>query len=594
MEVRATFDMEITQLIKEGIAKAVNELYEHDVQMSEVQVSPTRKEIEGDFTVVVFPFTRAAKKAPPVLAAELGDFLVKNVADIASFGVIKGFLNLTLSEAYWSKFLEGIVAQENYGKHDATGKTSVVEFSSPNTNKPLHLGHVRNILLGWSMSKVLEMAGDEVKRVQIINDRGIHICKSMLAWQKFGNGETPESTGMKGDHLIGKYYVKFSSLEKEQKAALKAEGSDSEPQILTEAREMLRKWEANDPEIRQLWEMMNGWVYAGFGETYENLGVRFDKLYYESNTYLLGKDMIEKGLEKDVFYKEEDGSVWANLEDVKLDKKIVLRSDGTSVYVTQDLGTAQERYKDFEMDASIYVVGDEQDYHFNVLFEILKRLGESYAEGLHHLSYGMVELPSGKMKSREGTVVDADDLMKEVVGIAKSESLERGDVSGLTGERQQEAWRRIGMAALKFHMIRVTPRKKMLFDPQESVDIQGQSGPFVQYSYVRTKSVLAKAGDWSGDILAYQTPQPQEKDLLMIIRKYPDTIKEAAKNYDPSLIANYTYELAKSYNKFFHDIPILRAETEAAKAFRLQLTKVVGEVLTSALDLLGIEVPERM
>ncbi len=587
--------MEITQSIKEAVAKAVSELYQHEVQESEVQVTPTRKEFEGDYTVLVFPFTRAAKKAPPVLAEELGNYLTENVDDIAGFNVIKGFLNLVISEAYWAKFLLSVAAQEDYGKHASNGKKAVVEYSSPNTNKPLHLGHIRNILLGWSMSQIFDAAGYEVKRVQIINDRGVHICKSMLAWQKYGEGNTPESLGKKGDHLVGEYYVVYNNEEKEQRAALEAAGDcDGEPQILQEAREMLRKWEANDPETRKLWATMNGWVYAGFNETYKNLGVSFDKLYYESETYLLGKDMIEKGLDKGVFYKESDGSVWTDLTDAKLDKKIVLRSDGTSVYLTQDLGTAQLRYEDYHMDKSIYVVGDEQDYHFNVLFELLKRLGESYADGLYHLSYGMVELPSGKMKSREGTVVDADDLMQEVVSIAREESLERGDVSGLTGERQEEAWRRIGMAALKFHMIRVTPRKKMLFDPKESVDIQGQSGPFVQYSYVRTKSVLAKAGDWDIDISAYQTPQPQEKELLTIIRKYPDTILEAAKNYDPSLIANYAYELAKSYNKFFHDVPILRAETEAGKGFRLTLTQVVGRVLTSALDLLGIEVPERM
>jgi len=587
--------MEITQLIKEAVVKAVSELYGQAVQEREVQIAPTRKEFEGNYTVVVFPFTKAAKKAPPAIAEELGTYLTENVADISGFNVIKGFLNLTISESYWAKYLESISAQENYGKYMPNGKTAVVEYSSPNTNKPLHLGHIRNILLGWSMSQILDAAGYDVKRVQIINDRGIHICKSMLAWQKFGEGQTPESLHKKGDHLVGQYYVVYNNEEKEQRAKLEAAGdSDTEPQILQEAREMLLKWEAKDPEIRQLWETMNGWVYAGFEETYKNLGVSFDKLYYESETYLLGKSIIEEGLAKNVFYTEKDGSVWIDLEDVKLDKKIVLRSDGTSVYMTQDLGTAQERYKDFQMDTATYVVGDEQDHHFKVLFEILKRLGEPYADKLYHLSYGMVGLPSGKMKSREGTVVDADDLMAEVVNIAREESLERGDVSGLTPEQQQESWRRIGMAALKYHMIRVTPRKKMLFDPKESVDIQGQSGPFIQYSYVRTKSVLAKAGEWDIDISTYQNPQPQEKDLLMLIRKYPDTIIEAAKNYDPSLIANYAYELSKSFNKFFHDVQILRAETQAGKGFRLTLTQMVGRVLTSALDLIGIEVPERM
>ncbi len=587
--------MEITQLIRTEVSKAVKALYDYSVDEPDVLLNPTRKEIEGDYTVVVFPFTKAAKKAPPVIAEELGNYLTEHVEDISGYTTIKGFLNLNVNDAYWSKFLSDIATQENYGYHTSNGRKVVVEFSSPNTNKPLHLGHVRNILLGWSMSRIFEASGYDTKRVQIINDRGIHICKSMVAWQKFGEGRTPESMSRKGDHLVGEYYVMYNNEEKEQRAALEAaDNGDDEPAILQEARELLLKWEDNDSDTRELWKTMNGWVYTGFDETYKNLGVNFDKIYYESETYLLGKDTIEKGLEKNIFYKKDDGSVWIDLEDAKLDHKLVLRSDGTSVYITQDIGTAEERYRDYEMEKSIYVVGNEQDYHFKVLFEILKRLEEPYAEGLYHLSYGMVELPEGKMKSREGTVVDADDLMTEVVQVAKEESLERGDVGSLSEERQQEIWRRIGMAALKYHIIRVTPRKKILFDPKESVDIQGQSGPFVQYAYVRTHSVLNKAGEWNADMTNYTTAQPQEKELLMLIRKYGDVIADAAKNYDPSLVANYVYDLAKSFNKFYHDIPILKAESEAAKGFRLTLTQTVGKVLTSALDLLGIEVPERM
>ncbi len=587
--------MEITQLIKAEMVNAVEHLYKHSIKENDVLLNATRKEFEGDYTVVVFPFTKIARKAPPAVAEELGNYLVDNVELVEGFNIIKGFLNLSISGAYWAKFLLQIAAQEDYGSLAANGEKVVIEYSSPNTNKPLHLGHIRNNLLGWSMSKMLEKAGFDVKRVQIINDRGIHICKSMLAWKKFGNGETPESSGMKGDHLVGKYYVLYNNEEKKQKEALKAAGKENEEAaILQEARQMLLKWEENDPEVRDMWNMMNGWVFSGFNETYERLGVSFDKLYYESNTYLLGKNAIEQGLKKEIFYKKDDGSVWIDLEDAKLDQKLVLRSDGTSVYMTQDIGTAQERYSDYKMDKSIYVVGDEQDYHFKVLFEILKRLGESYAEGLYHLSYGMVELPEGKMKSREGTVVDADDLMTQVVQIAKEESLERGDVSDLSEEKQQEIWRRIGMAALKYHMIRVSPRKTMIFDPKESVDIQGQSGPFIQYSCVRVNSVLKKAGEWDADMLQYTTPEEQEKNLLVMLQRYSHVVEEGVKNYDPSLIANYAYELSKSFNKFYHDINILKSPDGETKAFRLVLTKVVGRTLESALDLLGIQVPERM
>ncbi|MFN7116400.1 MAG: arginine--tRNA ligase [Saprospiraceae bacterium] len=617
----------ITNIIQENVIHAIHTLYGQSVAPAQVQLAPTRKEFEGDYTLVTFPFTKLAGKKPEEVGEELGNFLVEQVAEIQSFNVIKGFLNLSVSDHFWINFLEDIYSEYNFGQHPANGKKVLVEFSSPNTNKPLHLGHIRNILLGWSCYKILQAAGYDVNRVQIVNDRGIAICKSMLAWQKYGNGATPESTGVKSDHFVGDYYVMFEQkFQEEYKAWQQSEAAKSIfenkkkadqdesiffkeykntyfnelSQLGREAREMLLRWEAGDPETVALWKQMNGWVYHGFDETYHKLGVEFDKLYYESDTYLLGKDIIEDGLARGIFYKKPDGSVWIDLTAAKLDHKLVLRSDGTSVYITQDLGTARLRYDDFGMDKAVYVVADEQNYHFQVLFEILKRLGEPYAEGLHHLSYGMVDLPTGKMKSREGTVVDADDLVAEVIAEARENSKERDTLADLSISEQEDILRKIGLAALKFFIIKVTPQKRMTFDPKESVDLQGQTGPYVQNAYVRIQSVLRKAEmeGWDNDRLsvsaAYQKLETDEKDLIAQLYVFPDLIKEAAAAYDPSTIANYCYNLAKSYHKFYHDYSILRAETEEAVAFRLKLCQAIANVLRFGMDLLGIEMLEKM
>jgi len=624
----ATTAAHITTTIQEQVLKAVKELYGETVPTKQVQVSVTRKEFVGDYTVVTFPFTRVAKKKPEEIGEDLGNYLVANVEEVKTFNVIKGFLNLVIDDAFWAGFLEQIYEQPNYGQHEARDEKVMVEFSSPNTNKPLHLGHIRNILLGWATSKILSAAGYDTIRVQVVNDRGIAICKSMLAWQKFGNGETPESVGEKSDHFVGRYYVLFEKkfqeeyktwqqtpeaqaifAEKHKKdqdeaaffKAFKNTYFNDFSQLGAEAREMLRQWEAGDPDTVALWKQMNGWVYEGFEKTYQKLGVEFDKYYYESDTYLLGKDIIKDGLEQGVFYKKEDGSVWIDLTDAKLDEKIVLRSDGTSVYITQDMGTARLRYEDFGAKRMIYVVADEQNYHFQVLFETLKRLGEPYAEGLYHLSYGMVDLPTGKMKSREGTVVDADDLIAEVIAEAKNNSQERDTLSELPEEEQAEILRKVGMAALKFFIIKVTPQKRMVFDPKESVDLQGQTGPYVQNAYVRIQSVLRKAdelgirnselGSHSKD---YATLETDEKDLIAQLYTFPALIEEAAQTYDPSIIANYCYNLAKAYHKFYHDYSILKAESEAARAFRIKLCQAIAHVLAFGMDLLGIEMPARM
>ncbi len=584
--------MDITLIIREQVVEAVKNLYQAEVTKESVLLNPTRKEFDGDYTVVVFPYSKAARKRPDMIGDELGKYLVEHVELIDNYNVIKGFLNLSIGNAYWSKFLHELSNLENYGYQKPNGKKIIVEFSSPNTNKPLHLGHVRNILLGWSTSKIKEAAGFEVIKTQIINDRGVHICKSMVAWEKYANGETPASSGMKGDKLIGKYYVTYNTVAEEQEKELE---DGKEPPILTEARAMLKKWEANDPDVRALWAKMNSWVYAGFDETYANLGVTFDHIDYESNTYLLGKDVINKNLEKGIFYRKDDGSVWIDLEDAKLDHKLVLRSDGTSVYMTQDIGTAQQRYEKFKMDSMAYVVGDEQNYHFKVLFEILDRLGESYASDLVHLSYGMVDLPTGKMKSRTGTVVDADDLIEEVIQEARTNSEERGALE-VSEEEKLEIWRRIGLAALKYHILKVHPKKRIIFNPAESVDLQGQTGPYIQNAFVRVSAVFRKfATDLDESLLLKYTDIEQaEKDILLLIRQFPEVITSAAKNYDPSEVAHFAYDLAKTYHKFYHDISILRAETEEAKAFRLVLSKVVASVLKTAMNLLGIEMPERM
>lgn len=618
--------MSITEIIQNGTVQAIREIYGETITADQITMNVTRKEFEGDYTVVTFPFTRFAKKKPGEIAEDLGSYLVKNIPQIDRFNVVQGFLNLVVSDRFWREFLLETAENEAYGKQPSNGRKVMIEYCSPNTNKPLHLGHIRNILLGWSCSKLYEAAGYDVVKVQVINDRGIAICKSMLAWQKWGEGATPESTGTKSDHFVGDYYVLFEKKFREeyetwQQAAQgqavfseKHKPEQSREQFFKdfkntyfneysalgrEAREMLQAWEANDPATLELWQKMNGWVYEGFEATFEKLGVSFDKYYYESETYLLGKDLVEQGLASGVFYKKDDGSVWVDLTDAKLDHKVVLRSDGTSVYITQDLGTAQQRYHDFGAEKMVYVVADEQNYHFQVLFEILKRLGEPYAGGLHHLSYGMVDLPTGKMKSREGTVVDADDLIAEVIQEATSESKERGEIASLPKEEQDEIIRKIALAALKFHIIKVQPKKRMVFDPKESVDLQGQTGPHIQYAYVRIKSVLRKAADLGtegGRQLAenYGPIQPQEKELLSLVYRFPDVITSAATDYDPSAVANYCYELAKAFHKFFTDLSILKAESEEAKAFRLELCRAVANVLKTGMELLGIEMPERM
>ena len=616
--------MDLIGNLEEGITQAIESLYGSKIEKKIISLSPTKKEFDGDYTLVVFPFTKLAKKAPPAIAEEIGIHLKENLDLVTDFNVIKGFLNLTINNSFWFNFLSENADNGSYGNGLPKGNKVMVEFASPNTNKPLHLGHIRNILLGWSTSKILKAAGNEVFNVQIINDRGIAICKSMLAWSKFGNGETPQSSGKKGDHLVGKYYVEF---EKHFKAEYSAwmetetakevfltdskEGQDEAgffkkykekyfneySKLGKEAKAMLLKWEAGDEETVALWKKMNGWVYEGFDVTYDKLGVSFDKLYYESDTYLLGKEMIDKGLKDKVFYQKEDSSVWCDLTDAKMDHKIVLRSDGTSVYMTQDIGTAHLRYEDFGVNSMIYTVADEQNYHFKVLFEILKRLGEPYAEGLHHLSYGMVDLPTGKMKSREGTVVDADDLIAEVIGEARSNAAERGELADISKEEQEEIYRKIGLAALKFFIIKVNPKKRMTFDPKESVDLQGQTGPYVQNAYVRIHSVLRKADMDNIDFSLsgnYKSIGDQEKELLNQLFQFPDIIQSAAANYDPSEIANYCYALAKGFHKFYHDFSILKAESEEAKSFRIQLSKFVANALKKGMDLLGIEMPNRM
>jgi arginyl-tRNA synthetase len=613
----------LPEILQAGVQAALTALYDVDGQSQDITLQTTRKEFEGEFTVVTFPLTRVARKKPDEIASDLGAYLKEHLPEVSDFNVIKGFLNLVIAPTYWRDFLLDGPQDPAFGQGAKKEETVVVEFSSPNTNKPLHLGHVRNILLGWSSSQLLEAAGYEVKKVQIINDRGIAICKSMLAWERFGEGATPESTGTKSDHFVGDYYVLFEQKFREEYAAWQQgdaakamlsehKKEDQDPAAFwkgfknkyfneystlgADAQEMLRRWEAGDEEVVALWKKMNGWVYAGFEETYERLGVHFDKLYYESNTYLLGKDMVDKGLSTSVFQKREDGSVYADLTDAKLSEKTLMRADGTSIYVTQDLGTARLRYDDFGAKRMVYVVADEQNHHFRTLFELLKRLEEPYADGLFHLSYGMVDLPSGRMKSREGTVVDADDLMNEVIHEARLASQERSATEGLSEAEQEDIIRQIGMAALKFHIIKVGPQKRMVFDPKESVDMQGQTGPYVQNAYVRTQAVWRKAG-LDRDVSAaadYQDLAPAERDLAAQLYAYPNLIQEAAESYDPSIVAMYCYELAKNLHKFWHDHSILNAETEAAVAFRLKLCKAVGNVLKSGMKLLGIEVPSRM
>ena len=582
--------------LEQNISKALNELYSVQV---EPELQETRKEFDGDVTLVVFPFVRAAKKKPEEVAEELGNKLLE-LSAIADFNVVKGFLNLTLDRSVYVDQFKTFASDPHFGLPTPGSKGAyIVEYSSPNTNKPLHLGHIRNNLLGYSVAEILKANGVAVSKVQIINDRGIHICKSMLAWQEYGNGETPESTGLKGDHLVGKYYVKFDQVYKEEMKRLLDEGKTGDeakklaPSLL-KAQEMLLKWEQGDAEVVTLWKTMNNWVYTGFNSTYTKLGVDFDKNYYESQTYVLGKDDVNKGLESGVFYKKDDGSVWIDLEDEGLDHKLVLRSDGTSVYMTQDIGTAIQRFKDFEAKGMTYVVGNEQDYHFKVLFLILSKLGYPWAEQLHHLSYGMVDLPSGKMKSREGTVVDADDLIDGMVADAEAISKELGKLDGLEIAAQKELFTTLGLGALKYFILKVDPKKRMLFNPAESIDFNGHTGPFIQYAYARIQSLQRKAPESSELDWSTLTLNEDETIVIKSLLQFSDVVDQAARNFSPAVLANYTYELVKKYNGFYQNNSILKAESEQSIAFRLLLSKKVGEVIKASMNCLGIQVPNRM
>jgi arginyl-tRNA synthetase len=586
--------------IIEAVVKAIKDLYQTDIAAKDINLQETRKEFEGQVTLVTFPYTKLSRKGPEQTGGEIGEYLQRNVPEISAFNVIKGFLNISFADSFWLDKLNNEILLEDFAVAEPNGKKVMVEYSSPNTNKPLHLGHIRNNLLGFSVAQILDAAGYEVVKTNLVNDRGIHICKSMLAWREFGQGETPESSGLKGDHLAGKYYVWFDKAYKQQILELVEEGQTEDEAkknapLIKEAQLMLQKWEAGDEDTINLWKTMNGWVYAGFAETYKTLGVAFDKYYYESNTYLLGKDIIEEGLAKGVFFKKEDGSVWIDLTEDGLDQKLVLRADGTSVYITQDLGTAQLKYADFNMDESIYVVGNEQDYHFKVLFLILQKLGKEWAKGLYHLSYGMVDLPSGKMKSREGTVVDADDLMADMFKTAAETTEAMGKVDGFSEEDKNKLYRTIGMGALKYFLLKVDPKKRLLFDPKESIDFQGHTGPFIQYTHARIKSVLSKA-NYSATTSASDVDVlgGVERDLIVLLSKFPETIAEAAAGHSPALVANYVYELAKLYNKFYHESPIMQAENESLKQFRLQLSAASAKVISKGMALLGIDVPERM
>lgn len=592
--------MNIQTLIEAKVKEGFLSLY--SVEIPTVEFQATRKDFEGDITVVVFPLLRYKKGNPAQIGEDLGNYLVDHVQEIKGFNVVKGFLNLVIDDSFYLNFFNEIFSNLTYGHVSEGTQAVMVEYSSPNTNKPLHLGHVRNNLLGYSVAEILKASGKKVYKTQIINDRGIHICKSMLAWKKYGNGETPESTGLKGDKLVGNYYVKFDQEYKKEIAELIVTGvseEDAKKQApsLIEAQEMLLKWEAGNKETVALWKMMNSWVYDGFEVTYKNMGVDFDTLYYESDTYLLGKDIIEEGLSNGVFFKKEDGSVWCDLTEDGLDEKLVLRSDGTAVYMTQDIGTAIQRVKDFsDINGMVYTVGNEQEYHFKVLFLILKKLGFSWAEQLYHLSYGMVDLPSGKMKSREGTVVDADDLMIEMASTAKSISQELGKLEGYSDTEKEELYSIIGMGALKYFLLKVDPRKRILFDPKESVDFQGNTGPFIQYTYARIQSILRKADfDYSSTQSELEMElHIKEKELIKQLEAYPEVVQQAAANYSPAVIANYTYDLVKEFNSFYQNVSILGEENETKKIFRVQLSNKVADTIKSAFSLLGIQVPQRM
>ncbi|MFM1877614.1 MAG: hypothetical protein RLZZ241_480 [Bacteroidota bacterium] len=594
--------MTLQSLITNKVKEAFADLYHQELNAVELQ--PTKKEFDGDITVVIFPMLRLVKSKPEAIGEAIGHYLVRVVSEVKAFNVIKGFLNLEISDAYYLRFFDTIRNNQDYGFEPKGSKGAImVEYSSPNTNKPLHLGHIRNNLLGFSVAKILEAAGHTVYKTQIINDRGIHICKSMLAWQLFGNGETPESSGLKGDKLVGKYYVAFDRAYKQEVEELVANGMDPqqaerEAPIFKLAQDLLLRWEAGDQEVVALWKRMNAWVYSGFEETYTNIGVNFDKLYYESDTYLLGKEVVADGLAKGVFYRKPDSSVWIDLTEDGLDEKIVLRSDGTAVYMTQDIGTAIQRVKDFpDISGMVYTVGNEQDYHFKVLFLILKKLGYTWAQQLFHLSYGMVDLPSGKMKSREGTVVDADDLMIEMDATARSISESSGKLEGYSEAEKSELYHKIGLGALKYYILKVDPRKRMLFNPEESVDFQGNTGSFIQYTYARIQSILRRADfDWDGPTSGLEIGEihPKEKQLIKDLEQFPSIISEAAAQYSPALIANYAYDLVKNFNSLYQQVSILGEHVLANKIFRIRLAHKVGAVIASAMALLGIEVPERM
>ena len=589
----------------ETVIEAVHKLYGQKPDTKSIQIQKTRKDFEGDFTLVVFPLLRVSKKPPEQTAEELGEFLKNNVEKISEYNVIKGFLNLTIDKSFWISYLNSVANDNNYGivKDKANPKTILIEYSSPNTNKPLHLGHIRNNLLGYSVAKIMETQGDKVYKVNLVNDRGIHICKSMLAWQKWGNDITPEKANKKGDHLVGDFYVKFDQEYKKEIKQLIEKGSTEEDAkqkapLILEAQEMLRKWEANDPEVRALWKEMNKWVLKGFDITYMNLGVDFDKTYFESDTYKLGKELVIKGLEDGVLIKKDDGSVWADLTDEGLDQKILLRSDGTSVYMTQDLGTAHQRFTDYNADEGIYVVGNEQNYHFQVLKIVLDKLGFDWAENLHHLSYGMVELPEGKMKSREGTVVDADDLLEEMVSTAETMSNDLGKLDDYQNDEKKSIVETIGLGALKYFILKVDPKKTMTFDPKESIDFNGNTGPFIQYTYARILSLIRKAEakgiNLTNEVNTKTEISNKELQLIKLIYSYPEILKEAAADHSPAQVANYVYELAKEFNQFYHDHPVLSETNQNTIMFRLFLSNQVSKVIKSGMSLLGINVPERM
>ena len=592
------------KFVAQKAAESVKSLYGADIDQSGFQVQVTRKEFEGDYTLVVFPLLRVSKSTPEATGEAIGGYMKEHFAEVASYNVVKGFLNISFSTEFWNRLFAGIAATEDFGQHAPTGRTVMVEFSSPNTNKPLHLGHIRNNLLGWSVSKLLEANGHRVLKVNLVNDRGIHICKSMLAWLKTGNGETPESSGKKGDHLVGDYYVAFNNIYREEVERLVSEGMSKEEAekcapSLKEAQDMLRRWEQGDKETVDLWKKMNGWVYAGFEKTYSDLGISFDRTYYESQTYLFGKALVQKGLDMGIFEKEADGSVWCDLTADGLDRKLLLRGDGTSVYMTQDLGTAEQRFSEYRLDEHVYVVGNEQNYHFQVLKLILKKLGFDWADNIYHLSYGMVELPEGKMKSREGTVVDADDLIEKMYATARETSLELGKLSDMSVEEQERLFHMIGLGALKYFIIKVDPKKTMLFDPKESIDFNGNTGPFIQYTHARIKSILRKADatgvPYGADVLDPEARlSAKEIRIIKILDQFPGKVSEAGAAYSPAVIANYAYDLAKEFNQYYHDTPVLKEENAGLLRYRLTLVDKVAQVLVKAMSILGIELPDRM